>query len=158
VLIFDEIKTAFRLAIGGAVERYEVRPPPIWWCSAKRSPTDFLSRSSAGEQTSWRREPHVDLIDARDRGRGLAAARATLDVFERDDVCGHLHRVGMRLLHGLHQLQRAHSAQVTGVAGIPRCVSCTTRGGIVPASGAGCGAARAVVQKNRVQLRLARPR
>jgi len=28
VLIFDEIKTAFRLAIGGAVERYGVRPPP----------------------------------------------------------------------------------------------------------------------------------
>src|SRR3989442_7964172 len=28
VLIFDEIKTAFRLAIGGAVERYGVRPAP----------------------------------------------------------------------------------------------------------------------------------
>src|SRR5438445_8784327 len=26
--IFDEIKTAFRLAIGGAVERYGVRPAP----------------------------------------------------------------------------------------------------------------------------------
>jgi len=28
VLIFDEIKTAFRLAIGGAVARYEIRPAP----------------------------------------------------------------------------------------------------------------------------------
>src|SRR5438132_29190 len=28
VLIFDEIKTAFRLAIGGATERYAVKPVP----------------------------------------------------------------------------------------------------------------------------------
>jgi len=48
----------------------------------------------------------------------LAAARATLDVFVRDDVCGHLHRVGTRLLHGLHEVQRAHPSVVTGVAGI----------------------------------------
>jgi 4-aminobutyrate aminotransferase-like enzyme len=39
-------------------------------------------------------------------------------VFEREDVCGHLHRVGTRLLHGLHELQRAHPQRVTGVAGI----------------------------------------
>src|SRR5207302_342851 len=51
-------------------------------------------------------------------GVALAAARATLEVFVRDDVCGHLHRVGTRLLHGLHELQRAHAAVVTGVAGI----------------------------------------
>src|SRR5206468_10127501 len=28
ILIFDEIKTAFRLGIGGAVARYEIRPAP----------------------------------------------------------------------------------------------------------------------------------
>src|SRR2546422_463015 len=46
------------------------------------------------------------------------AAGATLEVFARDDVCGHLHRIGTRLLHGLHEVQRAHSSLVTGVAGI----------------------------------------
>jgi 4-aminobutyrate aminotransferase-like enzyme len=51
-------------------------------------------------------------------GVALAAARATLEVFARDDVCGHLHRIGTRLLHGLHEVQRAHSGLVTGVAGI----------------------------------------
>src|SRR5439155_898840 len=51
-------------------------------------------------------------------GVALAAARATLAVFERDDVCAHLHRIGTRLLHGLHELQRAHPSVVTGVAGI----------------------------------------
>jgi glutamate-1-semialdehyde aminotransferase len=51
-------------------------------------------------------------------GVALAAARATLTVFERDDVCDHLHRVGTRLLHGLHEVQRANAGIVTGVAGI----------------------------------------
>jgi 4-aminobutyrate aminotransferase-like enzyme len=51
-------------------------------------------------------------------GVSLAAARATLEVFEREDVCGHLHRVGTRLLHGLHELQRRHPVAITGVAGI----------------------------------------
>lgn len=48
----------------------------------------------------------------------LAAARATLEVFEREDVCGHLHRIGTRLLHGLHELQRRHPDTIAGVAGI----------------------------------------
>jgi 4-aminobutyrate aminotransferase-like enzyme len=48
----------------------------------------------------------------------LAAALATLDVFERESVCAHLHRVGTRLLHGLHDLQHRHPAVVTGVAGV----------------------------------------
>jgi glutamate-1-semialdehyde aminotransferase len=51
-------------------------------------------------------------------GVALAAARATLAVFERDNVCDHLHRLGTRLLHGLHELQRRHSGVVTGVGGI----------------------------------------
>src|SRR2546429_3970943 len=33
----------------------------------------------------------------------LAAAQATLEVFAHEDVCGHLHRMGTRLLHGLHR-------------------------------------------------------
>ena len=48
----------------------------------------------------------------------LAAARATLTVFARDGVCDHLHRVGTRLLHGLHEVQRSHASVVTAVAGI----------------------------------------
>jgi 4-aminobutyrate aminotransferase-like enzyme len=51
-------------------------------------------------------------------GVALAAARATLDVFAREDICGHLHRVGTQLLHGLHDLQRRHASLVSGVAGV----------------------------------------
>jgi len=48
----------------------------------------------------------------------LAAAQATLEIFAHEDVCGHLHRMGTRLLHGLHRLHRKHADAVTGVGGV----------------------------------------
>ena len=90
ILIFDEIKTAFRLAIGGAAQRYGVKPAP-----------DL-----------------VVLGKALANGFPLAAARATLEVFEREQVCAHLHRVGTRLLHGLHRVQRQRPDVVTAVSGV----------------------------------------
>jgi len=119
ILIFDEIKTAFRLAIGGAAERYTLKPAPDLVVLGKALANGFPLAAVGGR---------TDLMNAASRtwisstlateGVSLAAARATLDVFVRDDVCGHLHRVGTRLLHGLHEVQRAHSGLVTGVAGI----------------------------------------
>ena len=119
VLIFDEIKTAFRLAIGGAVARYEIRPAPDLVVLGKALANGFPLAVVGGR---------ADLMDAAARtwisstlateGVALAAAGATLEVFVRDDVCGHLHRVGTRLLHGLHDLQRRHAGVITGVAGI----------------------------------------
>jgi glutamate-1-semialdehyde 2,1-aminomutase len=119
VLVFDEIKTGFRLAIGGAVERYEIRPTPDLVVFGKAMANGFPLAVVGGR---------ADLMAAANRtwisstlateGVALAAARATLEVFEREDVCGHLQRVGTRLLHGLHALQRNHSDVVTGVAGV----------------------------------------
>jgi len=119
VLIFDEIKTGFRLAIGGAVERYAMQPVPDLVVFGKAMANGFPLAAvggradlMAGASRTW-----VSSTLATE-GVALAAARATLEVFERDDVCGHLQRIGTRLLHGLHALQRAHVSKVTGVAGI----------------------------------------
>jgi glutamate-1-semialdehyde 2,1-aminomutase len=119
ILIFDEIKTAFRLAIGGAVQRYAVKPAPDLVVIGKALANGFPLAAVGGR---------ADLMNAANRtwisstlateGVALAAAAATLDVFVRDGVCDHLHRIGTRLLHGLHEVQRAHSGLVTGVAGI----------------------------------------
>lgn len=119
ILIFDEIKTAFRLAIGGAVARYDLKPAPDLVVLGKALANGFPLAVLGGR---------ADLMNAANRtwisstlateGVALAAARATLEVFARDDVCGHLHRIGTRLLHGLHDVQRAHPGLVTGVAGI----------------------------------------
>ena len=119
ILIFDEIKTAFRLAIGGATERYTLKPAPDLVVLGKALANGFPLAVVGGR---------ADLMNAANRtwisstlateGVALAAARATLEVFERDGVCEHLHRIGTRLLHGLHEVQRAHAGLVTGVGGI----------------------------------------
>ncbi|OLB48197.1 MAG: hypothetical protein AUI08_11655 [Gemmatimonadetes bacterium 13_2_20CM_2_65_7] len=118
VLIFDEIKTAFRLAIGGAVERYGVRPAPDLVVLGKALANGFPRRC----------------VRALASGGHAAAARAAS---------------APECAFGTSDWRRRHCRDV---------FSALCDGGIVPASGAGRGAAGAVVQKNRVQLRLARAR
>jgi glutamate-1-semialdehyde 2,1-aminomutase len=117
VLVFDEIKTAFRLAIGGAAERYGVRPDlaVLGKALANGFPLAVVGGRAdvmTGATRTWMSSTLAT------EGVALAAARATLDAFEREAVCDHLHRVGTRLLHGLHRLQRTHPDTVTGVAGM----------------------------------------
>jgi len=107
------------LSIGGAVARYQVQPAPDLVVVGKALANGFPLAAVGGR---------ADLMETASRtwisstlateGVALAAAQATLEVFERDHVCDHLHRVGTRLLHGLHELQRAHPRVVTGVGGI----------------------------------------
>ena len=117
VLVFDEIKTAFRLALGGATERWGVRPDLL--VLGKALANGFPLAAVGG---------HADLMRGATRtwisstlateSVALAAARATLEVFEQEQVCTHLHRVGTRLLHGLHRLQRQRPDVVTAVNGV----------------------------------------
>ena len=117
VLVFDEIKTAFRLAIGGAAERYGVRPDlaVLGKALANGFPLAVIGGRAdimAGSARTWISSTLATESVA------LAAARATLEVMVRDDVCGHLHRMGTRLLHGLHRLHRKYADLVTGVGGV----------------------------------------
>jgi glutamate-1-semialdehyde 2,1-aminomutase len=115
--VFDEIKTAFRLAIGGAAERYGVRPDlaVLGKALANGFPLALVGGRAdlmAGVGRTW-----ISSTLATE-GVALAAAQATLDVFAHEDVSGHLHRMGTRLLHGLHRLHQHHPDVVTGVGGI----------------------------------------
>ena len=117
VLIFDEIKTAFRLAIGGAVARYDVRADLVVLGKALANGFPLAAVGGRADLMAVAARTWISSTLATE-GVALAAARATLGVFEREDVCGHLHRVGTRLLHGLHEIQRDHPDTITGVAGI----------------------------------------
>jgi len=117
VLVFDEIKTAFRLAIGGAAERYELRPDlaVIGKAMANGFPLAAVGGTEelmAGVSRTWISSTLATESVA------LAAALATLEIFEREDVCAHLHRVGTQLLHGLHRLQHDYPDVITGVGGV----------------------------------------
>ena len=118
ILIADEIKTVCRLAVGGACERYGIRPDLV--VMGKAIANGFPLAAVGGR---------ADVMDAVSRtwisstlaGEtvSLAAARATLRVTTEAKVPGHLTRLGTRLLAGLHALAAGHQAIVARAAGVP---------------------------------------
>jgi len=117
VLVFDEIKTAFRLAVGGAAERYGVTPDIA--VIGKAFANGFPLAAVGGRADVMAAVNHTWISSTlATESVALAAALATLEVYESEPVCAHLHRVGTRLLHGLHRLQRDHRHIATSVGGI----------------------------------------
>jgi glutamate-1-semialdehyde 2,1-aminomutase len=118
LLIVDEIKTVCRLAVGGACERYGIRPDLVVMGKALANgfPLAAVGGSAAamaGVTRTWISSTLATEFVS------LAAARATLDVMVDRRVPQHLGRVGARLHQGLVALQQAHPEVVTGVGGIP---------------------------------------
>ncbi|HEX2249559.1 MAG TPA: aminotransferase class III-fold pyridoxal phosphate-dependent enzyme [Gemmatimonadales bacterium] len=118
VLIVDEIKTACRLAVGGASERYRIRPDLVVMGKALANgfPLAVVGGRRdimAGVSRTWISSTLATEFVS------LAAARATLELMVERAVPQHLHRVGSRLLTGLTALQREFPELVAGVGGIP---------------------------------------
>jgi glutamate-1-semialdehyde 2,1-aminomutase len=117
ILVFDEIKTAFRLAVGGAGERYGVHPDVIVLGKAIANGFPLAAVGGRSDVMSGATRTWISSTLATE-SVSLAAARAALEVTIGEDVCAHLHRVGTRLLHGLHDLQHRYSHVISGVGGI----------------------------------------
>lgn len=118
LLVVDEIKTACRLAIGGASERYRFRPDLMVMGKALANgfPLAVVGGRHdvmAGVGRTWISSTLSTEFVA------LAAARATLDLMVSRAVPQHLHRVGTRLLAGLADLYREYPDLVAGVGGLP---------------------------------------
>ena len=102
VLVFDEIKTGFRLAAGGAAQRWGVHPDlavlgkalangfPL---AAVVGPADLMGRV----RDTWMSSTLATEFVA------LAAAGAVIDVWEHSDVAAHLRRVGVRMRVALEE-------------------------------------------------------
>jgi glutamate-1-semialdehyde 2,1-aminomutase len=117
VLVFDEVKTGFRLALGGAVERYGVRPDLVVIGKAFANGFPLAAVGGRADVMAATGRTWISSTLATE-SVSLAAARATLEVFDQEHVCAHLHRVGTRLLHGLHRLQREYPHRLAGVGGV----------------------------------------
>ena len=117
VLVFDEIKTAFRLAIGGAAERYGVHPDLVVLGKALANGFPLAAVGGRADLMAAASRTWISSTLATE-SVALAAAKATLEAFDRLQVVTHLHRIGTRLLHGLHGLARRYGDLVTGVGGI----------------------------------------
>jgi glutamate-1-semialdehyde 2,1-aminomutase len=118
LLVIDEIKTVCRLAVGGACERYRIRPDlsvmgkaiangvPLAVVGGRRKVMAGISRTWISSTLA------TEFVS-------LAAARATLDAMVARKVPQHLGHVGSRLLNGLHGLHAEHPDLIVGVAGVP---------------------------------------
>jgi glutamate-1-semialdehyde aminotransferase len=116
LLIFDEIVTGFRLALGGAQERFGVRPDLA--CFGKGMANGFPLSALVG------RAEVMTLLDqvffsftAGGETVSLAACRATIEKMERERVIPHLWSQGERL-----QQHTNRAAASTGLAHVIRCV------------------------------------
>jgi glutamate-1-semialdehyde 2,1-aminomutase len=108
VLVFDEVITGFRIARGGAVERFGVRPDLVvlakaiaggYPLSAVAGRADLLDRTQAGivHAGTYNGNPVV-----------LAAALATLEVLGRDGTYDRFEDLGRRLADGMREAMDRH--------------------------------------------------
>jgi len=119
VLVFDEIVTGFRIAWGGAQERYGVVPDLA--CYGKAISGGFPLAAIVGDakimsMLDARSRPKAECVWATNTLNGnpvcAAAGLAALDVLARPGTYDHLHRIGARLRAGMVEAGHRHGFQV----------------------------------------------
>lgn len=114
----DEIKTGFRLAVGGAAERYRIAPDLVVVGKAMANGFPLAAVGGRREVMEVARQTWISSTLATE-GVALAAADATLAVTVSSQVPAHLARVGQRLFDGLAALSGRHPEFLLGPAGLP---------------------------------------
>ncbi len=117
VLIFDEIKTAFRVSLGGAAARWGGEPDLIVLGKAMANGFPLAAVGGRAEIMRQVRNTWISSTMATEFV-SFAAARATLEVARRTDLPGRLAGVGGRLLGGLQRLAESHPQTVASAGGI----------------------------------------
>jgi glutamate-1-semialdehyde 2,1-aminomutase len=117
VLVFDEIKTGLRVAPGGAVQRWGGAPDLVVLGKALANGYPLAAVGGRADLMRGVNRTWISSTLATERV-ALAAAHATLDVAARDDLPGHLARVGRALQDGLERLAGRYPDRVH-MAGIP---------------------------------------
>jgi len=100
VLVFDEIKTAFRLARGGSAERWGVHPDLAVLGKAIGNGFPLAAVVGRADLMARFRETWVSSTLATEFV-SLAAADAVLDIWEKVDVSAHISRIGTLMTDGL---------------------------------------------------------
>ncbi len=105
VLIFDEVKTGFRIANGGAQEYFGVKADLVTY--AKALGNGFPIAAIGGkEEVMMTIQPGAVAHGGTYTGNvvGTAAAAATLEVLESEPVIETIFQRGRRLMDGVHQI------------------------------------------------------
>ena len=105
VLIFDEIKTGFRIANGGAQEYFGVQADLVTY--AKAMGNGFPIAAIGGKEDvmgviGYGNVAHGGTYTG--NGVGVAAANATLEVLETEPVIETIFQRGQKLMDGIHEI------------------------------------------------------
>jgi glutamate-1-semialdehyde aminotransferase len=104
VFILDETKTAFRVALGGVQARHRVRADITVAGKALANGLPLAGVLGPAELICPKRARVKGTFSA-ERG-AIAAAHATLDVLEKEDVCAHLSAIGSALIDSINEALR----------------------------------------------------
>jgi glutamate-1-semialdehyde 2,1-aminomutase len=118
ILVFDEIKTGFRVGPGGAVQRWGGEPDLVVLGKALANGFPLAAVGGraavmAGAERTWISSTLATEAVA------LAAAVATVRASIAERLSHHLGRVGGTLFQGLDRLAARYPRLVSGVAGLP---------------------------------------
>lgn len=119
LLVFDETITGFRYSPGGAQEYFGVTPDLATF--GKGLANGFPVSAVAGRRDLMKLMEEIFFsFTFGGETLSLAASAATLDKLTRSDVCGHLARLGRRLMAGVDALVLRHGlSDLITVAGHP---------------------------------------
>lgn len=117
-LIFDEVKTACRVAPGGAVERWGGEPDLVAVGKAIANGMPLAAVGGSHEAMAAVEKTWISSTLATEFV-SLAAAHATIEAIRTGDVTAVLARSGERLREGMQVLAQRHPAVIRGVTGIP---------------------------------------
>jgi len=118
LLVLDEIKTGFRLAPGGATERYRLEPDLVVLGKALANGFPLAAVGGRRQVMEEARRTWISSTLATE-SVALAAAEATVEVTMRERVPERLRLAGGRLFDGLRRLAERHPTVLTGVGGVP---------------------------------------
>ncbi|HEY3277086.1 MAG TPA: aminotransferase class III-fold pyridoxal phosphate-dependent enzyme [Syntrophorhabdaceae bacterium] len=118
ILIFDEVRTGFRLSMGGAQERYKVSPDLV--VLGKGMANGYAISVVTGKEEVMMAAAHKLFISSTffPNSDGYIAALKTIEILERDNVLGNIWEKGGRLLARIQAIIDKYDcgAELSGVA------------------------------------------
>jgi glutamate-1-semialdehyde 2,1-aminomutase len=126
LLVFDEMWTGFRCALGGAQERFGVTADLATFSKAVANGMPLSVLTGRGDVMRLLEREVFFFTTFGGEALSLAAARATLEVMRRDRVPEQLERQGLRIQRGYNQL-----AAELGLTELTRCVGMGCRSLVV---------------------------
>ncbi|MGC9318865.1 MAG: aspartate aminotransferase family protein, partial [Armatimonadota bacterium] len=119
VLIFDEVITGFRLALGGAQERYGVIPDLATYGKAMSNGHPIAAVCGRREVMQDAATMFISSTYYSDAG-GMAAALATIRELRDTNALEHIRQMGQMLIDGFAELAERHSVSAA-MLGPPPC-------------------------------------